>query len=162
RRRGVASAGNRTIGTVEDTYVMLAESNAPTAFTGYDELRTTTSVAALLVGGRPVARMEAGLEGEILLAATPFYAESGGQVGDQGVIRSEGGLARVLDTQRFYAPFVSHLAKVEDGAIEVGDVAEAEVDAERRLHILPHHSGTHLLHKALHEVLGPEATQAGS
>jgi len=162
RRRGQESASSRSIGTVEDTYVELAEHIPATVFTGYDELRTTTSVSAILVGGRPVQRIEAGTDGEIILATTPFYAESGGQIGDRGAIRSEGGTARVLDTQRFHAPFNSHIVHVEDGAIEAGDVVEAEVDAERRLHILPHHSGTHLLHKALQEVLGPEATQAGS
>jgi alanyl-tRNA synthetase len=162
RRRGQESAGTHSIGTIESTYVELAAQIPPTAFTGYDELRTATTVAALLAGGSPVQRIEAGIDGEIILASTPFYAEAGGQVGDQGVIRGDGSLARVLDTQRFYAPFISHLIHVEAGAIEVGDIVEAEVDAERRLHILPHHSGTHLLHKALQEVLGPQATQAGS
>jgi alanyl-tRNA synthetase len=162
RRRGQESAGKGNIGTIEDTYLQLAEMIPATVFTGYDELRTTTTVSAILVDGRPVQRIEAGTKGEIILATTPFYAEAGGQVGDQGVIRSESGIARVVDTQRFSAPFNSHIVEMQQGAIEVGDVVEAEVDAERRLHILPHHSGTHLLHKALQEVLGPEATQAGS
>jgi alanyl-tRNA synthetase len=162
RVRAREHANRRTIGTSPETYVEIARQVPETVFTGYNELRTTTTVAAIVAGGEPVSRVERGAEAEIVLIATPFYAESGGQVGDTGFIRGDGGVARVLGTQRPYASLISHRVRVEDGSIAVDDVVEAEVDTERRLHILPHHSGTHLLHKALQEVLGPEATQAGS
>jgi alanyl-tRNA synthetase len=150
------------IGTPREAYLRVADEVEPTIFTGHDALATLSEVVAILANGVPVPRAEQGDEVEIVLAATPFYAEAGGQVGDTGVIRGDAGEARVLDTQRPVASLIVHKAEIVSGAIAVGDAAEAEVDAERRLHILPHHSGTHLLHKALQEVLGPEATQAGS
>ena len=152
----------REVGTSPETYAAIAESVPLTIFTGYDELRTATEVVAIIAEGRAIKRAEAGDEVEIVLAATPFYAEAGGQVGDEGLIRSDNGEARVVDTQRTQPGLIVHVAVIRQGSMEVGDVVEAEVDAERRLHILPHHTGTHLLHQALHDVLGPEATQAGS
>jgi alanyl-tRNA synthetase len=148
--------------TTPDTYAAIAERVPPTTFTGYDELSTATEVVSIVSDGRALARAEAGDQVEIILAATPFYAEAGGQVGDTGVIRTGNGLACVRDTQRPHASLIVHRAEVVEGSIAVGDAAVAEVDMERRLHILPHHSGTHLVHKALQEVLGPDATQAGS
>jgi alanyl-tRNA synthetase len=155
-------AARRSIGTSPETYTKLEETVEPTRFTGYDELRTTTEITAMLAGDEPLRRAEAGDEVQIILAATPFYAESGGQVGDTGAIRADTGVARVTDTQRPFAEYIVHSAEVIEGSITIGDAVEAEVNAERRLHILPHHSGTHLLHKALQEVLGPDAKQAGS
>ncbi|MGI8825982.1 MAG: alanine--tRNA ligase [Chloroflexota bacterium] len=162
RRRG--KEGRRYVagGTSPESYAAIAEDNEPTVFRGYDELRTATEIVALVADGHPIPRAEAGDEIEIILAATPFYAESGGQVGDAGAVRADAGIAEVLDTQRPIASLIVHNARVQAGVLSVGDAVEAEVDTERRLHILPHHSGTHLLHKALQEVLGPEATQAGS
>jgi alanyl-tRNA synthetase len=153
---------SRAIGTSPETFVRLAETIGPTIFTGYDELRTTSEVVALLAEGHPASRAEAGDEVEVILSSTPFYAESGGQVGDTGAIESDGALLRVTDTQRPYQSLIVHSVVVERRAIAVGDIVVAEVDAERRLHILPHHSGTHLIHQALQEVLGPDAKQAGS
>lgn len=150
------------VGTPLETYANLAHQVEPTLFTGYDELQTPTEVVGIIAEGQQVSRAEAGDEVEIVLAATPFYAEAGGQVGDTGFIRSDIMLARVTDTQRPHTGLIVHKARIEEGSLAVGDAVDAEVDAERRLHILPHHSGTHLLHKALQEVLGPEATQAGS
>jgi alanyl-tRNA synthetase len=160
------SQGSRTftheVGTPIQTYARLAEQIQPTLFTGYEELGTQTDVAGIIAEGEPVGRAMVGDEVEIVLTATPFYAESGGQVGDTGYVRGDNGVARVVDTQRPIAPLIVHKAVIESGALAIGDAVTAQVDTERRLHILPHHSGTHLLHKALHEVLGPEATQAGS
>ncbi|MGH2442245.1 MAG: alanine--tRNA ligase [Chloroflexota bacterium] len=152
----------RNIGASSDVYSSLSQDVPATIFTGYDELRSTTTVATVMVEGEPVGQVEEGDEAELILLSTPFYAESGGQVGDLGTIRSNGAVLRVLGTSRPFAQFISHRVHVEEGSLDVGDVVEAEVDVARRLHILPHHSGTHLLHKALQEVLGPEATQAGS
>lgn len=161
RARDVHRAAQKAETPLE-TYLRVVDEVGPTRFTGYDELRTDTEILALIVGGQTVRRVEAGGDAQIVLAATPFYAESGGQVGDQGTITSGSALVRVGDTQRPVAGLYVHYGRVEEGVIEVGDAVEAEVDAERRLHIVPHHSATHLLHKALQEVLGPEATQAGS
>lgn len=161
RARQDYTAGQRAETPLE-TYVRVAGEVGPTTFTGYDELRTNTEVLALIVGGHTVSRVEKGDEVQVVLGVTPFYAESGGQVGDQGRIVTDSGAVEVLDTRRPVAGLIIHVGSVTEGAIEVGDAAEAEVNAERRLHIVPHHSATHLLHKALQEVLGPEATQAGS
>lgn len=162
RERARQGREERSIGVSPETFMQLASSVPSSTFTGYEELQTTAEVVALLVGGTPVPRAESGDTVDVILDRTPFYAESGGQVGDTGTIRSDGARLRVIDTQRPFAAFIVHRATVDDGAINAGDVVVAEVDTERRLHILPHHSGTHLLHKALQEVLGPAATQAGS
>jgi alanyl-tRNA synthetase len=151
-----------TIGASPETYVELAKTLTPTIFTGYDELRSTAEVLAILAGGRPVRRAESGDEVDVILDVTPFYAEAGGQVGDTGALRADAALVHVTDTQRPYASFIVHTATVVRGSISVGDQVSADVDEERRLHLLPHHSGTHLLHKALQEVLGGDARQAGS
>jgi alanyl-tRNA synthetase len=143
-------------------YTEIGERVGVTIFTGYGELHTPSEVVAMVAEGQSVGRAEQGDEVELILAATPFYPESGGQVGDTGTIRGDHGVAHVLDTQRPLASLIVHRVTMLEGSIAVGDVVEAEVDAERRLHILPHHSGTHLVHRALQEVLGPEATQAGS
>ena len=155
-------ASGHEAGTSAEVYAEISDRLQPVAFTGYDELQTTTEVVAIVADGQPVSRAEAGDEIELVTAATPFYAESGGQVGDTGIVRADSGWCRVQDTQRPYGSLIIHKAEVAGGSISIGDVVEAEVDMERRLHILPHHSGTHLLHKALQEVLGPDATQAGS
>ncbi len=162
RTRAQSSASRGSIGTDPEVYAAVAESIPASVFSGYDELKTTSSVAAILVHGESVNQVEGDVEAQVILIETPFYAESGGQVGDRGVIRGDNGMARVMNTTRPYAPLIVHHVQIAQGSIAVGDVVEAEVDAERRLHVLPHHSGTHLLHKALQEVLGPEATQAGS
>ncbi|HZS93247.1 MAG TPA: alanine--tRNA ligase [Chloroflexota bacterium] len=155
-------AFSHRVAAAPEAYAEIAKSGAPTRFTGYGELTTTTDVTSILAEGQPVQRASAGDQVEIVLAATPFYAESGGQVGDIGEIRGDTAVVRVLDTQRPNPSVIVHKAEVVEGQISVGDAVVAEVETERRLHILPHHSGTHLLHKALQDVLGPEATQAGS
>jgi alanyl-tRNA synthetase len=160
RARNQAFRG--TIGASPETYIELAKTESPTVFTGYDELRSTAEVLAILAEGRPVRRSQEGDEVEVILDITPFYSEAGGQVGDSGVLRGDSTLVRVEDTQRPYASFIVHKARVVEGTLSVGDEVCAEVDEERRLHILPHHSATHLLHKALQEVLGSDARQAGS
>ncbi len=163
QERGRSDHGkNQGHETTPEGYAALAATVEPTVFRGYEELKTPTEVVGILSGGQPTQRAEAGDTVEVALAVTPFYAESGGQVGDQGVIRADAGVLRVINTQRPVASLIVHEAEVLEGSVAVGDAVLAEVDEERRLHILPHHSATHLLHKALQEVLGPEATQAGS
>ena len=131
------------------------------AFLGYDALEAQSAVAALFAGGERVERLEAGAEGEVVLDATAFYAESGGQVGDRGEIITAGGRFRVDDTQPLGGVHV-HRGEVVEGALVGGEPAEARVDAVWRAGSRRNHTATHLLHAALREVLGPHVRQAGS
>ncbi len=135
----------------------------PTAFLGYDGLAAEgCEVVALVRDGRPVQALAAGEEGIVVLARTPFYAESGGQVGDHGRLVGAGGAFAVTDTQKFAGTFHGHLGRVEAGVLAVGDALRAEVDGARRTAVVLNHSATHLLHAALREVLGTHVSQKGS
>jgi len=112
--------------------------------------------------GKPVDRASEGDEVEVFLERTPFYAESGGQIGDTGTITTPGGVVRVEDTQKPADGVIAHLGSVVAGEVKVGEVATARVDAGRRRQIARHHSATHLLHKALRETLGDQVVQKGS
>jgi len=133
-----------------------------TRFLGYQTLTANTVVVALLVGDRPANRAEAGQEVEVVLRETPFYPEGGGQVGDQGEIRGPSGRMRVEDTQAPLEGLIVHRGRVVEGFLSVGDPVTAGVDAERRLDTARNHTGTHLLHSALRQVLGPHVRQSGS
>jgi len=133
-----------------------------TSFCGYDRLEAESEVTALLVGGERVSSAHAGDAVEIVVADSPFYAEGGGQVGDRGTISVGSGRVEVEDTQRPVAGVVVHVGKVAEGSVAVGDTAELRVDAESRAATVRNHSGTHLLHAALREELGPQAMQKGS
>jgi alanyl-tRNA synthetase len=132
-------------------------------FVGYTELATAAKVLAILKDGQPVETAEEGDVIELILDRTPFYAESGGQVADKGII-SVGDKAQiqVLDVQKAPNGYHMHKAKVIAGVVEVLDTAEAVIDAEKRADITKNHTATHLLHKALREVLGEHVAQAGS
>ncbi len=130
-------------------------------FTGYDHLNQRARVTALYRDGHPVEALEEGDEGAVVLDATPFYAESGGQVGDTGIISTEIACFRVTDTRKEGEANV-HFGKLANGRLTVGDPVEARVDAQRRREIACHHSATHLLHAALREVLGEHVMQKGS
>jgi alanyl-tRNA synthetase len=134
----------------------------PTEFVGYDTLGAEAPVVALLGGdGQPVQALQAGESGTVVLAQTPFYAESGGQVGDTGELGAPAARFTVGDTQKFGAAF-GHIGTVASGRISVGDRVQATVDAERRAAIVLNHSATHLLHAALRLVLGEHVQQKGS
>ena len=133
-----------------------------TTFQGYDTLDATSRVRALLVGGDLCDEAGEGDEVEVVVGETPFYAESGGQVGDRGRITTESGHIDVLDTQRPAAQLVVHRGKVASGRVRVDQEAELCVDAEARAATVRNHSGTHLLHAALRQVLGEQAMQKGS
>lgn len=137
------------------------ETELDTAFSGYENIEADGTVAALFLNGEAVERLERGAEGAIVLQTTPFYAESGGQVGDTGVIEGPDGLFRVVDTQK-NANAIVHFGNVERGQIAVGDAGRATVDAERRHAIVLNHSATHLMHAALRAVLGDHVAQKGS
>jgi alanyl-tRNA synthetase len=141
----------------------LAYSGAPTVFHGYDGLtRESAKVTALYVDGTPVQRVQAGDDAVIVLDHTPFYAESGGQVGDTGELRNATARAVVEDTNKIQADVFGHQAHVAEGTIAIGDVLNARVDADKRARTMRNHSVTHLMHKALREVLGAHVQQKGS
>jgi alanyl-tRNA synthetase len=132
-----------------------------TEFLGYEGVSDVGQVVALLNGGVAVQALAAGDEGEVFLDRTPFYAESGGQVGDTGELGNVSARFVVADTQRRGAAF-SHLGRLEQGEIRLGDKLAAKVDAARRQAIMANHSATHLLHAALRQVLGTHVQQKGS
>ena len=136
---------------------------APTEFLGYERLEASDcSVVALLVNGEPVESLQAGEEGIVLLDRTPFYAESGGQVGDTGTL-SVGALQfQVEDTIKLAGVFHAHVGRVRSGALNMGETVNASVNTGRRRAIVLHHSATHLMHAALKTVLGEHVEQRGS
>ncbi len=138
-----------------------AELGLSSEFVGYDALTTESVVAAIVADDAAVDRLEAGQGGEVVLPRTSFYAESGGQLGDRGEIVTPSGRFVVADTQELGGAIV-HRGEVADGAIAVGDAAEARVDAAWRAGCRRNHTATHLLHAALREVLGQHVRQAGS
>ncbi|GKS98422.1 alanine--tRNA ligase [Acidovorax sp. SUPP3434] len=132
-------------------------------FTGYEQLaEKTAKITAIYVDGVGVAALRAGQEGVVVLDTTPFYAESGGQVGDQGVITSGSARFAVADTLKIKADVFGHHGSLEAGTLNVGDTVHAEVDTALRAATMRNHSVTHLMHKALREVLGSHVQQKGS
>lgn len=131
-------------------------------FTGYTELRTETKVRAILVDGVSVPVAKAGDKIEVVLDETPFYAEAGGQAADTGVITGNGFIIDVQDVQQPVKGLSVHRAVVREGEVHVGADVVAQVDVQRRRDGEKAHSGTHIIHAALHQVLGKEATQRGS
>jgi len=133
-----------------------------TVFTGYTELHTRSRVRGILADGELVPAARAGQIVEIVLDETPFYAESGGQVADEGTISADGALLRVLDVQKPVKGLIVHRVEVAEGELASGAEADAQVDPEWRRSARQAHSGTHVVHAALREVLGPTALQSGS
>ncbi|WP_038212559.1 alanine--tRNA ligase [Xenophilus azovorans] len=131
-------------------------------FTGYEHLEEAAKVVALYHEGAAVDALAEGQSGIVVLDTTPFYAESGGQVGDQGVICAEGVAFGVEDTQKIKADVHGHHGTMQQGTLKVGDAVKAAVDGERRAATMRNHSVTHLMHKALREVLGGHVQQKGS
>ncbi len=134
----------------------------PTEFLGYAAERAESQVTAVLSGGREVERLETGEKGQVLLNQTPFYGESGGQVGDTGTLTAPGVVLRVVDAGRKLGDVVVHEVEVVEGGVAAGTGLVAEVDHARRRAIRANHSATHLLHEALRQVLGPHIAQKGS
>jgi alanyl-tRNA synthetase len=141
----------------------LAYSGADTAFDGYEHLAIEgAKVTALYVDGAPVAKARAGDDVVIVLDRTPFYAESGGQVGDAGELRNATARVVVEDTTKIQAAVHGHQGRVVEGEVAVGDTFTARVNGEQRAKTVRNHSATHLMHKALREVLGAHVQQKGS
>ena len=135
---------------------------AANQFTGYEHLSGTAKIVALYVDGISVAALKAGQNGVVVLDSTPFYAESGGQVGDQGVITAGSARFAVQDTQKIKADVYGHHGVLSEGTLNVGDTVQAQVDGAERAATMRNHSVTHLMHKALREVLGDHVQQKGS
>ncbi len=133
-----------------------------TDFTGYDLQTDSGCIRALVRDGEPVDVLEQGEEGSVFLDRTPFYAESGGQVGDAGVLENGSASFAVRDTQKQRGDLHAHVGQVTRGTLRVGDQLEAKIDCERRQATVLNHSATHLLHAALRQVLGEHVTQKGS
>ncbi|MEN8934771.1 MAG: alanine--tRNA ligase, partial [Planktotalea arctica] len=139
----------------------ILDAHGATDFLGYDTETAEGQIAALVMDGAEAQSAKQGQEVQIILNQTPFYAESGGQVGDKGVIKTETGLARISDTKKSQGVFI-HMATVESGEISKGAAAVLEVDHARRTAIRANHSATHLLHEALRAALGDRVAQRGS
>jgi alanyl-tRNA synthetase len=137
-------------------------SGGKTEFRGYETMSLAAKVIALYREGSPAQELTAGDKGVVVLDRTPFYAESGGQVGDCGEMIASRGTFVVEDTQKIQAEVFGHHGALKTGTLKVGDEVEARVDVERRKRTMRNHSVTHLMHKALREVLGPHVQQKGS
>ncbi|QDW39593.1 alanine--tRNA ligase [Bradyrhizobium sp. KBS0727] len=147
----------------ENVWFPLREKLGATEFLGYDTEIAEGVVTALVKDGKDADSIATGESGAIVLNQTPFYAESGGQVGDSGLMTGEGGVKfRVTDTQKKVGDLFVHVGTVEQGTLKVGAALQLEVDHARRSSIRAHHSATHLLHEALRQVLGDHIAQRGS
>jgi alanyl-tRNA synthetase len=131
-------------------------------FVGYDDLQANAKVLALYVDGVPASELKAGQSGVVVLDTTPFYAESGGQVGDQGLLQTAGAKFEVEDTLKIKADVFGHHGMLLEGSLKVGDAVQAQVNTDLRAATVRNHSATHLMHKALREVLGDHVQQKGS
>ncbi|MGE4327009.1 MAG: alanine--tRNA ligase [Pseudodonghicola sp.] len=139
----------------------IAENKGTTEFLGYDTETAEGQILALIKDGAEVAEAKAGDTVQIALNQTPFYGESGGQIGDTGTLRADSGVARIIDTRKAAGVFI-HFAEVVEGKLTVGEGALLEVDHDRRAAIRANHSATHLLHEALRRALGDHVAQRGS
>ncbi len=147
----------------ETVWFPLREKLGATEFLGYETESAEGAVAALIKDGQEVESLKAGESGAIVLNQTPFYGESGGQVGDLGLMLGEGGIKfRVTDTQKKAGDLFVHLGTLDQGTLKVGTALQLEVDHNRRSAIRRNHSATHLLHEALRQVLGDHIAQRGS
>ena len=144
-----------------DAYRALA-AQGQTRFEGYERLEAATEIVGLIFNGNLVDGVYEGQEVEVVLRETPFYPEGGGQMGDRGWIGSDAGEAEVVDTQRPWEGLIVHAARVTRGSLNTGDTVEARVDRARRLATARHHTATHLLQRALRDVLGTHVAQSGS
>jgi alanyl-tRNA synthetase len=154
KKRGGASS--------EEALRSILEERGPTKFLGYDRTETESVLGGIVRDGQLIPAAGEGEEVEVVLDATPFYAEGGGQVGDTGLIAANGGVLEVLDTQPALGDLIVHRARVRSGEVKAGADAHAVVDAARRAAVGRSHTATHVLHATLRQALGPHAHQAGS
>jgi alanyl-tRNA synthetase len=162
RQRAKADAKSKKSGHANTEVWRDLRALGETDFRAYQELTSEATVLGLVVDGEPVEEIEPGTRGQVVLDRTPFYAESGGQVADEGVITADGVQLKVLDVQRPVKGLIAHTVEVVTGSLRSGAAVLAEVDPEWRLSACQAHSGTHVVHAALRQVLGPSALQSGS
>ncbi len=147
----------------EKIWFALREKAGATEFLGYDADMAEGKIVALVVGGKEVDSAAAGTDVSVIVNQTPFYGESGGQMGDAGAMFTAGGAEiAIKDTQKKVNDLFVHIGKIARGAIKVGDIVELRIDTERRRALRANHSATHLLHEALRRRLGSHVTQKGS
>ncbi len=140
----------------------ILQRTGPTEFTGYEGVTGSGKVVALVVDGAEVESISAPQQALVVLDRTPFYAESGGQIGDRGDLSGRTGLFQVQDTQRPLKGLIVHYGELTEGYLSAGDTVQANVNGQRREDTMRNHSATHLLHKALRDLLGPQVEQRGS
>jgi len=163
-QRSRARQARKARATAADTgvYRTIMDAEGPTEFRGYTDVDTEATILALVLDGEQVQSASDGADVEVFVDASTFYAERGGQVGDTGVIETPTGTLRVSDTRHAVYGLHGHEATVVTGSVEVGQPAKLEVDADRRERIRKSHTGTHILHWSLRDVLGEHVRQAGS
>jgi alanyl-tRNA synthetase len=162
RERAKADARSKKGGHADTTVYRELREPGITEFTGYRELSTDSTVRGLVLDGQRVQAADKGQTIQVVLERTPFYAESGGQIADEGEITADGARLRVLDVQRPVKGLIVHTVEVTEGTIRSGADVLASVDREWRLSACQAHSGTHVMHASLRQVLGPNALQSGS
>ncbi|MBC9785635.1 alanine--tRNA ligase [Heliobacterium chlorum] len=162
RERARAARQDTSYGAGMEIWADLLNKLGPTAFTGYGQLSGQSQILAIVSGPEQVAEAAVGTAVQVILAETPFYAESGGQIGDTGYIRTDKAFIRIDDTKKMAGGLFVHVGVVEEGTVQAGETVTAEVTGLRRQAIARHHSATHLLHRALKDVLGEHVNQAGS
>ncbi|MEU0521398.1 alanine--tRNA ligase [Streptosporangium sp. NPDC006007] len=163
RDRAKADAAAKKTGNADiSVFGRILEKTGRVEFLGYDQVTAETEVIGLLIDGAPVQAAGAGTTVEVVLSRTPFYAEGGGQLADQGLVRADGAEVEIVDVQSPLAGVVVHRGKVRAGEIRVGAQAQAEIDVERRRAISRSHTATHLVHRGFRNALGETAAQAGS
>ncbi len=162
RERARAAWKGGDSAAASEIYRDILDSTGPTDFVGYDVERSNGTLLSVVSEGEVLERAEKGQTVEVFIDRSPFYGESGGQVGDTGVIETDTGSARVFDTQHAIQGLHGHRAKVIEGFIATGQTATAAIDSPRREAIRKSHTGTHVLHWAIRDVLGDHAGQAGS
>ena len=146
----------------EEVWYAIREDHGATEFMGYDHGMVDGTIVAIVKDGEQANSASAGEAATIITNQTPFYGESGGQVGDTGEIRAEGLRADVTDTRKYLGDMIAHQAQIEDGSVNIGDVVELQTDRDRRNKLRANHSATHLMHAAMRNVLGDHVTQKGS
>ncbi len=162
KQRERAREAHETIDlTVQGSLDKLAEHIHSTQFLGYTDPQSTATIEALLVNGEAVDTADAGTEVQIILDQTPFYAESGGQIGDRGYLSGEASLVRIEDVQK-ESDFFVHMGRIERGTLKTSDTVTAQIDRACRRRAQANHSATHLLQAALKKIVDPEISQAGS
>jgi len=162
RNRARLARGEKEFTKIEETYRKIEEKIEKVEFTGYEKLEDESTVEFILKDGKEVQEAHEGEEVELITKKTPFYAEKGGQVSDVGEIYGENSKARVVDVSNPHGEIITHKVKVLNGSIRIGENVKLKVDKDKRIPTMRAHTATHLLHKALKEVLGEHVNQAGS